>query len=102
MKRVKVYELYPSANGFTNSTIGYRGHITAIAAVSIKQAYYFGHNEVWADNDARPIGIIWKYERGRPNGDRQVASGAWTYTQGEEPRHGVGVKAVARFLGRVG
>lgn len=98
MKRIKVYELFPTIKGFTNSVLGYSGSIVAIAAVSIKQAYYFGFNGVWADNDGRPLGIVWKYERGRPGGDHQLASGEWTYPNGGAPRHGDGVRAVTQFL----
>jgi hypothetical protein len=62
-KPVKVYELYPANGGLSVRTIDYRGEIMAVAAVSVKQAYYYASNDIWADNPDEPAGILWTYDK---------------------------------------
>ena len=61
---IKIYELYPTFHGYSNKTVEYRHEqgLMHIAASSIRQAYYFAHNDVWASEDA--CGIV---EKGRHN-----------------------------------
>jgi len=97
-KQIRVYEIYPLGSGFTTKSVYYKGEIVAVAAVSIKQAYYFAANDEWAAVDAeQPTGIIWKYSK--DNGWYQVRPDKWTNQW--IPRHTDGVRTIRSFLKEV-
>lgn len=64
-KPVKTYHLYglPGGGHLSNQMFDYRGQATAVAAVSIKQAFYYAHNNVWAEDPDNPRGILSVYNR---------------------------------------
>lgn len=63
MSRKKIYELYPSRSGFSCNSKEYDGKFILVAAVSVKQAYYFAGNNIWAKNPNDPEGIVDVYNR---------------------------------------
>lgn len=99
MKRKRVYELYPVPDGHSAQSVEYHGYMVAIAAVSIKQAFYFAYNFIWA-NVQEPLGILYKYQRDRENGDHLLPSGEWAYPMDgfHPPRHDEGITVIRTFL----
>lgn len=93
MKRVKVYHLYPTMGGYTAKSIAYHGQYVAVAAVSIKQAYYFAHNDIWAESVERPAGKLYEYYRGSGT---KVFTGRWTADA--RLKHGAGIRAIQQFM----
>jgi hypothetical protein len=96
-KRIRVYELYMTLNGFTERSVAYQGFITAVSARSLKQALFFAHNGMWVKSTRCPLGIIWEYQKGRAGGDHLTPSGKWSYLQ-PTPRSGSGVTDIRLFL----
>jgi hypothetical protein len=97
-KSVKVYELYPVGGGFSSKTIDYRGEIFAVAAVSIKQAYYFAGNRIWAEDATNPKGILWVYNKfNNPDTKYWNGSSGW----GLGPRHGAGKREILVWVGEI-
>lgn len=101
-KPVKVYELYPANGGLSVKTVDYHGLIIAVAAVSVKQAYYFASNNVWADKPEEPLGIIWTYDKWKNGPDHTFWNGTTGYGltgYGEtSPQHGEGKKAISKWM----
>jgi hypothetical protein len=101
-KPVKVYELYLTGGGFSVKTIDYNGRVIAVAATSVKQAYYLAYNKVWAKDSEVPLGIIWTYNKWEKGPDHTF----WNGTTGwgldgygaSSPQHGEGKKAIIRWM----
>jgi hypothetical protein len=53
---MRLYTLYPTIDGYSNKTIDYNGVELSIAAESIKRAFYFAYNDVWAEGPENPSG----------------------------------------------
>jgi len=72
-----------------------------VSAVSLKQAFFFANNDIWVSEGSEGSegsdGILWKYQRGREQGDHLLPSGSWEFAT-LAPRHGEGVKAIRQFL----
>lgn len=65
-KRLRVYRLFPQWDGgFSTKTAHYNGRSLDVAAVSIRQAYYFAGNDVWAEGPESPAGVLQSYVRGQ-------------------------------------
>lgn len=63
-KPLKIYTLYGSPGGSLSAkTSDYLGELMNVAAVSIKQAYYFAGNNKWAESPENPAGIVEYYRR---------------------------------------
>jgi hypothetical protein len=99
-RRTRLYEIYPAANrsGFSAQSVDYHGTIYLIAAISIKQAYYFAGNRVWADDADDPAGIVEIYTRnGRPEGWWSLWDGCHIH-HGIGIRHGAGKRAISTAM----
>jgi hypothetical protein len=96
---VRVYELYPVGGGYSVKTIDYEGVIYAIAATSVKQAYYFAYNEVWAKDAEKPRGILWKYNKWakEEGGDHTFFDGTKGWGEGE-PQHGDKKQVIIKWM----
>ena len=95
-KPIKVYELYPSNGGLSVKTIDYQGEIFGVASISVKQAYYFVYNKVWAYDIENPLGIIWTYNKWNDGPDTRFWNGATGYGCG--PRHNTGKKDISAWM----
>lgn len=95
----KVYTLDPRPfGGFSNRLEDYDGVEYQIAAVSIKQAYYFAGREVWASDTEDPAGILSIYRRGAGGpGDHWLWDGCREYG-GKRFEHGTGKRAIAAAM----
>lgn len=76
MTEVKVYELFPTEDEkFSLYAKDYNGRIIAVAAVSVKQAFFMAYSNMWADDPDNPLGIIWKYDKWRTDNNCQLFTG---------------------------
>lgn len=62
-KRIRLYEIYPAGRGFSAQSSDYHGVIYKVAAVSIRQAYFFAGNYTWATDPNNPIGLVEVYNK---------------------------------------
>lgn len=63
-KRLRVYRIFPRWDGgFSTKTADYRGAFYDVAAVSIRQAYYYAGRDVWAAGPDAPAGVLQMYRR---------------------------------------
>ena len=71
----------------STKTADYLGQFVDVAAVSIKQAFFFAGNRQWAEGPDGPAGIVEYYQRGAgPPGDHRLWCGCQIY--GGLFRHG--------------
>lgn len=99
-KPIRVYELYPSGDGFSVQTSDYEGKIIAVVASSIKQAYYYAYNNVWANDAKNPFGIIWTYNKWLIDYDHKFFDGTTGYGMGG-PQSGDRKRAIQRWMEKV-
>jgi hypothetical protein len=98
MARTKLYHLFGYPDELSARTVDYHGWMCSVAAVSIKQAYYFAGNRVWATDPEDPLGIVEIYNRGAgAPGDHQMFDGCRIYG-GLGLEHGAGKSVIGRAM----
>jgi len=83
---MRIYTLYSSYSGFSVKSVDYHGTTYKVAAESVKQAFFFAHNQKWSDGPDASAGIVEIYHRG---GDKQGWHQLWC---GCKIHGGLGIK----------
>ena len=99
VKSIRVYELYPTMSGFSVKTSDYGGIVFAVAAVSIKQAYYYAYQKTWAQDTENPLGVLWIYDKWLLGSgyDTTCFNGSKGYGMGT-PQRGDGKRIISKWM----
>ena len=99
-RRVRLYEIYPAAGGFSAKTVDYRGEIVKVAAVSIRQAYALAARRDGLEGPDQPVGIVEHYTKnGPPDGWHRLWDGCRIHG-GIGLKHGASRTAITQAMQR--